>query len=71
MSTPTLQFKLTSTDRYAIVDDGPEHFVLKVDSDMSPREALRYEINEIRKRAAAMMRKASFLESALNGSDVH
>ncbi|WP_017773812.1 hypothetical protein [Paraburkholderia kururiensis] len=69
MSTPTLQFRLAGCDRFAIVDDGPDHVVLRVDADMAPRAALKVEIDALRLKAAAMLRRADFLESALDGRD--
>lgn len=65
MSIPTLQFKLAGPDRFAIVDDEEEHVMLLVDADMAPRAALKAEIETIRARATAMMKRAALLEAAL------
>lgn len=65
MSTPTLQFRLAGCDRYATVDDENEHVMLRIDADMAPRAALQAEIDAMRARAAATLRRADFLEAAL------
>lgn len=65
MTTPTLQFRLAGCDRYAIVDDESDHVMLRVDADLAPRAALKAEIESIRARAAAMLKRAALLEAAL------
>lgn len=65
MSTPTLQFRIAGCDRFAIVDDETEHVTLMVDADMAPRAALKVEIDTIRARANAMLKRAALLEAAL------
>lgn len=61
----TLQFRLAGCDRYAIVDDETDHVMLRVDADMAPRAALKAEIEAIRTRANAMLKRAALLEAAL------
>ena len=62
---PTLQFRTAGCDRYAIVDDESDHVMLRVDADMAPRAALKAEIETIRARANAMLKRAALLEAAL------
>lgn len=65
MSTPTLQFRLAGADRFAIVDDETDHVMLLVDADMAPRAALKAEIESIRAKANAQLKRAALLEAAL------
>ena len=65
MSTPTLQFRIAGSDRFAIVDDESDHVMLLVDADMAPRAALKAEIDTIRARARAMFKRADLLEATL------
>lgn len=66
MAHPTLQFRSTSADRFAIVDQDDEHYMVRVDNDLAPRDALKHEIATIRRQAAALLRKANLLEASLD-----